>query len=513
MNTLEKEIINRVLVKYKDFGNIIANTKFIPHQLGDAPLCTDGKRIYYNPEFLYNLSEDKQTFYFAHEISHIALNHIKRSKGKDYELFNIAADAVINAQLKKDGLPLSPDDVDMPEASKFSAEEIYDKLVKEKQEEQKQQKSGNSSNSQNFKDKSSSQNSLQLQNLDNENENSQNLNNNLNDLKNNQSQNFTDESSGQSSSQLQNSDNENENSKKSDNNLNTQRNNQSQNSNDQSEKKKPENKFSNEHANNTHKIWKDELKQMENDDNEKDKKINEEIEKFGKMKEKDFFDKMRKERKERLKELKKTLREQFYKAGSTTNSDHFSINNINKSKSLVDWTRLLKDAVNIDIDWTFKNPTLEDGIISPYIEDVPEPETEILLDTSGSINDILLRNFLMECLNILKSSKVKVGCFDTKFYGFNDIRNKNDIEKMKFVGRGGTDFNVAINAFSNRVENKIIFTDGRADMPTKVINVIWIVFGNKKINPPGGKVIYINEEQLDKLFCITNEEKSKGMKR
>lgn len=473
MNTLEKEIINRVLVKYEDFGNIIANTKFIPHQLGDAPLCTDGKRIYYNPEFLYNLSEDEQTFCFAHEISHIALDHIKRSKGKEHELFNIATDAVINAQLKKDGLPFIPGVVDMPEASKFSAEEIYDKLMKEKQEDQNQQKSDNSSNSQNF----------------------------------------TDESSGQSSSQLQNSDNENGNSKNSDNNSNAPKNNQSQNSNDQNDKKKTKNKFSNEHANNTHEIWKDALKQMENDNSEKDEKINEEIEKFGKMKEKDVFDKMRKERKDRLEELKKTLREQFSKAGSTTNSEYFSINNIDKSKPLIDWTRLLKEAVNIDIDWSFKNPTLEDGIISPYIEDVPEPETEILLDTSGSINDILLRNFLMECLNILKSSKVKVGCFDTKFYGFNDIRNKNDIEKMKFVGRGGTDFNVAINAFSNRVENKIIFTDGCADMPTKVINAIWIVFGNKKINPPGGKVIYINEEQLNKLFCITNEEKSKGMKK
>ena len=461
MNNFEKEIINRILVKYEDFGNIIANIKFIPHQVGNAPLCNDGKRIYYNPEFLSNLSEDEQTFCFAHEISHIALNHIKRSKGKNYELFNIAADAVINAQLKKDGLPLSPDDVDMPDASNYSAEEIYDKLMKEKRAEQNHQKFSGNSNS-------------------------------------------NSKSSNQSSSQFHKSNNSNHDSKNSGNNSNEQKNKQS---------KKSENKFSNKHANNAHKIWKDALKQMGNDISETEEKINKEIEKFGKMKEKDVFDKMREKRKKRLEELKKTLKEQFSKAGSKTNSTPFYINNIDKLKPLVDWTKLLKDAVNIDIDWSFKNPTLEDGIISPYIEDVPEPEIEILLDTSSSINDILLRNFLMECLNILKSSKVKVGCFDTEFYGFNDIRNKNDIEKMKFVGRGGTDFNVAINAFSNRVENKIIFTDGHADMPTKVINAIWIVFGNKKINPPGGKVIYINEEQLNKLVYIPNSSKSKIMKK
>jgi len=111
----------------------------------------------------------------------------------------------------------------------------------------------------------------------------------------------------------------------------------------------------------------------------------------------------------------------------------------------------------------------------------------------------LLKNFLRECKNILKSSKVKVGCFDTKFYGFNEIRNEKDIDNMEFVGRGGTNFDTAVNAFSRRVENKIIFTDGKANMPKKSVNAIWVVFGRTKINPPGSKVIHITDEQLKKL--------------
>ena len=106
---------------------------------------------------------------------------------------------------------------------------------------------------------------------------------------------------------------------------------------------------------------------------------------------------------------------------------------------------------------------------------------------------------MKECKNIIQNSKVYVGCFDTKFYGFKELRDEKDIDKMKFVGGGGTDFNVAVNAFTRRVENKIIFTDGEANMPQKKMDIIWVVFGDKKIKPKGGRVIYINNKEFRKL--------------
>lgn len=84
---------------------------------------------------------------------------------------------------------------------------------------------------------------------------------------------------------------------------------------------------------------------------------------------------------------------------------------------------------------------------------------------------------------------------------------------MKFIGVGGTDFDVAVNAFSRRVENKIIFTDGEADMPEKAIDAIWVVFGNKNINLKGGKVIYINELQLRSLYNFRDETEVNSRKR
>ena len=89
--------------------------------------------------------------------------------------------------------------------------------------------------------------------------------------------------------------------------------------------------------------------------------------------------------------------------------------------------------------------------------------------------------------------------FDTQFYGFTEIKDVSDIDNLEFYGGGGTNFDVAVNAFTRRVENKIIFTDGKANMPSTPIDAIWIVFGEVKINPVGGKVIHINDEQLKRL--------------
>ena len=172
---------------------------------------------------------------------------------------------------------------------------------------------------------------------------------------------------------------------------------------------------------------------------------------------------------------------------------------IGSSKLLIDWRYVLREAIQYDVDWSYKNAYVEDGVVNANLEEQPIPETEIVLDTSGSINEVLLKNFLRECKNILIQSRVKVGCFDTEFYGFHDIRTKEDIETMEFVGGGGTNFDVAVGAFTKRVENKIIFTDGKARMPNMKVDAIWVVFGNEKINPEGGKVIHIDKEALSKL--------------
>ena len=191
------------------------------------------------------------------------------------------------------------------------------------------------------------------------------------------------------------------------------------------------------------------------------------------------------------------VEEKESKAGNAVNRDTRIVEEIGNCQPVIDWRLILLDTINYGVDWSYTNAVLENGIVRPVLEEMPVPETEIVLDTSWSVDEELLRNFLRECKNILTFSKLKAGCFDTVFYGFHDIRTVQDIENMPFQG-GGTDFNVAAEAFTLRVDNRIIFTDGQAPMPDKFLKAIWVVYGDETIEPAGGTVIHIKPEQLKK---------------
>lgn len=388
----------KMFVKYPFFGSVVANVSY-KEDTTIKTAETDGKTIYYNPNFLNTLNVSEQTFVFAHEVCHIAFNHILRSEGKDEYTWNIATDGVINQFLKRDGLEMVEGCVDIKDAINYDAEELYEKLIKDKEQEQKKEQAGHDS----------------------------------------------------------------------------------------------------------HNMWKDAIKKFKEETTltEQEKQIKEKQEQTKKMGEKDSFKENLAEKKRKLEKLKREILKEVSQRGKTSNSVIRTINDIGKSKPIVDWRYILKETITYNADWSYKNAEIEDGVISANLEEQPHSETEILLDTSGSISDFLLRGFLRECKNILQTSKLKVGCFDTKFYGFHEIRTEQDIENMQFEGSGGTDFCIAVNSFTKRVENKIIFTDGHAQMPDTPIDAIWIVFGFEKIRPKGGKVIYISPQDLDKLY--TNE--------
>ena len=398
-------------------------------------------------------------------------------------MWNIATDGVVNQFLKRDGLKIPKGGIDIAEAINYDAEQLYEKLLQENKQNQRQNQQKNGEGEQGSDEQQKSQSQQQS-------------------------------SSGGGSLQEQSGDGSSKDSKK--------------------EEKQQD------VGHDTHSMWKQAVRnhkeepeksgkkeslldkllgklkkgQGQEQDTKKEKseleKKQEELEGMG---EKDAFRKNLEDKKKQLEELKDAISKQASQAGTSTNRDIRTVNDIGTAKPIVDWRYILREAIKYDVDWSYKNATLEDGVVVANLEEQPMPETEIVLDTSGSINETLLKNFLRECKNILRHTKLKVGCFDTEFYGFQEIRTEDDIENMRFEGGGGTDFDVAVGAFSRRVENKIIFTDGEALMPDMSLDAIWIVFGNKKINPKGGRVIYITPEQLDKLYFYEIESETKGRSR
>ena len=125
---------------------------------------TDGRDIYFNKTFMDTLDEKEQIFVFAHEMSHIALDHIMRSDGKDPQLWNIATDAVINQELLRDRLLMPEGGINIKDALNHSAEWVYRKLLEKRQElmkESSQQSSQNDKNQSSHEGQQSGQQSGQ----------------------------------------------------------------------------------------------------------------------------------------------------------------------------------------------------------------------------------------------------------------------------------------------------------------------------------------------------------------
>ena len=551
MSTDIDSIKRKLLIKYPTFGSVIANLEFKASK-DIATAGTNGKVLLYNPKFIDSLSEKQQIFIFAHEVCHVAFEHIFRSEGKDKRCWNTATDAVINALLQQDGLEMPEktievngelktvkDGVDIPEAINYDAEEMYNKLLEEKKKQEQQSQQGNqgqqdsqgSQGQQNSQDSQEQQGSQGSQGQENsqdsqEQQGSQGSQRQQNS-QDNQEQQGSQGSQGQENSQ---DSQEQQNSQGSQGQQNSQNNQGQQKQGNQQGQNSQSQQEETDVGHDTHSLWdkaieerkKEQQKETEKkeqeqrqtkkkektektegkEQEEKEKRESEEKSKFAEQGERETFKQNKIERRKQLQKLSRELaNESSHEAGDGIQREGKKLSDIGIATPLIDWRKLLRQAIKYDEEYTRKNARMRNGYFRHRIEQLPMPEAEILLDTSGSVSEVLLKNFLRECKNILDNSKVKVGCFNTEFHGFTELKKPEDIDNMRFPIGGGTDFNAAVGAFSRKAPNKIIFTDGEAPMPRETVrNVIWVVFGDEKINPKGGKVINITGEQLRKLY-------------
>jgi predicted metal-dependent peptidase len=93
---------------------------------------TDGRRFYYNREFIKSLSRAKLIFFMAHQVLHCAFDHLGRRGSREKALWDMATDYIINATLVKERLGEMPDGglLDPAFTYDMSADDIYDILKK-----------------------------------------------------------------------------------------------------------------------------------------------------------------------------------------------------------------------------------------------------------------------------------------------------------------------------------------------------------------------------------------------
>ena len=329
-------IKRKLLIKYPTFGSVIANLEFQASK-DIATAGTDGKVLLYNPKFVSGLSDKERTFLFAHEVCHVAFEHIFRSEGKDKQLWNIATDSVINALLKQDGLPMIDGGVDIPEAVNYDAEEMYNKLLEEKKKQQEQQSSQGNQQQQNSQGNQQQQDS----------QGSQEQQSSQGNQEQQSSQGTQEQQSSQGSQEQQSS----------------QSGQGQQNSQEQTEEQA-------DVGHDTHSLWDKAIEERKKEQQEqaqqkakkeskktaKDKEKQDDTEQteqqtneFVEKGEKETFKQNKIERRKQLQELSKELAEQSsHEAGTGIQRQGKKLSDIGIATPLIDWRKFLRQAVKYD---------------------------------------------------------------------------------------------------------------------------------------------------------------------
>lgn len=476
------DVTRKMLVKYPRFGSEIADANIeFRDDLPFHTAATDGKNIYVDLNYFESLSEDDRLFTIAHEIMHIKFMHMYRLKDKDgkkrnLNLWNIATDAIINANLERDGFTIKEGYVNMPEALNYSAEEFYEILLKEKENPQENQEQNQGDSGE--------------QSQDNENKDSnQNGKGGNQEGKQEQNENPSD---GNSEGKKTGKENE-----------------------------QPS------HQGDDHSLWEEAFRNQQQGQKADQKQEKNEAEKQKEIDgqpqmtidERGEFEDNRQEKRERFKARREKTKHDIR---GMQEEESIKLGSIGESRENIDWKTLLRREVEkTETIWSQKRSIAENNyayrLEENDIED--EAETEIMIDVSGSVNLDLVKAFLRQIKPILKQSKLKVGCFNERFWGLVDIKNERDIDNFTIPreARGSSawteDWDLAVRSFTKKKEiNKIVFTDGYpcpGTMPKEDLkreNIIWLVYGNKAFNPCCGKVINITERQLEQLHLVSRDD-------
>jgi predicted metal-dependent peptidase len=122
-----------LLLRHSFFGNLATRMKLTNADEWCATAATDSVKFYYNSRFIMMLKPKEVEFLVGHEVLHVVYDHMGRRNERDPQVWNIADDYTVNADLKRHGVGQFITTVPCLYESKYDgkpAEEIYDDLMK-----------------------------------------------------------------------------------------------------------------------------------------------------------------------------------------------------------------------------------------------------------------------------------------------------------------------------------------------------------------------------------------------
>ena len=122
-----------LLLRHAFFGNLATRLVLVNADDWCATAATDGKTFYYNSRFIMMLKPKEVEFLVGHEVLHVVYDHIGRRGNRDPQIWNIADDYAVNADLKRHKIGQFITTVPCLYETKYdgkASEEIYDDLMK-----------------------------------------------------------------------------------------------------------------------------------------------------------------------------------------------------------------------------------------------------------------------------------------------------------------------------------------------------------------------------------------------
>jgi predicted metal-dependent peptidase len=118
----------RLRMKSPFFGTLAMFARFLPSETIPTA-ATDGRDIFFNPDFLRSLPIEQQDGLLLHEVLHAALLHPSRLGTREPKLWNMAADIVVNGTiLRESGFRLPLGALRDEQLEHLSVEEVYELL-------------------------------------------------------------------------------------------------------------------------------------------------------------------------------------------------------------------------------------------------------------------------------------------------------------------------------------------------------------------------------------------------
>lgn len=172
---------------------------------------------------------------------------------------------------------------------------------------------------------------------------------------------------------------------------------------------------------------------------------------------------------------------------------------------LLPWDRILRKHFHAfdKTNYSFRKPNrrfLPDHYL-PSAHDEALGNVAMALDMSGSVSPQETQQFVTDVHDVLVSVKPKLlelVQFDTRVISVDQITSREQLLRMDFRGRGGTDIDPVMEwAQTCQDDVLVVFTDGYFSAPKiqPPIPVIWVIYNNADFTAPFGKVVHYQPPQ------------------